>query len=71
MRSCNDKLNTVCKPSVLWFIAEIIGMITSRSISVMNCGKQVHDKEYIDVTIVFVANRIVIINFIRFSRIVL
>ena len=43
--------DTVCKPSVLWFIAKIIGMISSRSYelisyhnSVMNCGKWVYDE---------------------------
>ena len=61
--------NAVCKPSVLWFIAKIIGMIASRSIPVINGGKQVHDKEYIDVTFVIVVNRILIVNFIRCIRI--
>ena len=42
--------NNVFKPSVLWFIAEIIGISTSRSISIMNGGKQVHNEEYIDIT---------------------
>ena len=43
--------NTVCKPSVLWFIAEIIEIITSKSISVMDGGKQVNDKEFIVATL--------------------
>ena len=37
----------------------------------MNDGKQVHDKEYIDATIVIAVNRIVIVNFIRFIRIMM
>ena len=37
----------------------------------MNDGKQVHDKEYVDATIVIAVNRIVIVNFIRFIRIMM
>ena len=63
---------TVSKPSVLWFLTEIIGIITiRRSISIMNSGKQVHNKIYIVATIIIVVNRIVIVYFIRFIRIVI
>ena len=37
----------------------------------MNGGKRVDDKEYIVATTVIVVNRIVIVNFIRFIRIVI
>ena len=46
-------------------------MIISSSISVMNGGKRVDDKEYIVAITVIVINRIVIVHFIRFIRIVI
>ena len=37
----------------------------------MDGGEQVHNKEYIDATIVIAVNRIVIVNCIRFIRIMM
>ena len=42
---------TVSKPSVLWYTAEIIGISSSRSISITNGGKQVQNEENADVTL--------------------
>ena len=49
----------------------MIAIIKSFGIPVMNGGKRVDDKEYIVATIIIVVSKIVMVNYIRFIRIMM